>query len=240
MVDGKRCIDIKRKGQQEQIVLTKTLKHDRSIAGRGTTWWAGYLETDPKIKLIVKDMWDIEDGLCGQYSLPEGESLRELSKIPQVVNIEHYYHSYTVCVDCMKDDVMKCCRRRLCTQKSKHPWVLRHVYGTEISSGKIFMPENRRHNRVIVLNNGKPLYKANSHASLLAAVKCCIQGHKSLLEAEYLHRNITLDNLMIDIEDETRGFLVNFEMATGTTTHGESLDRPKKSRHKRVPGYQTP
>jgi Fungal protein kinase len=39
---------------------------------------------------------------------------------------------------------------------------------------------NRVHQRVILRDYGKPIYKASSRASLLAALEGCIEGHESL------------------------------------------------------------
>lgn len=82
------------------------------------------------------------------------------------------------------------------------------------------MAFNRVHNRVIVFDNGKPICKAGSHASLLAAIRCCTRGHQSLVKAGYLHRNISVKNLMIDVNDGTRGFLANLDVVQDTSNKG--------------------
>ncbi|KAK3302485.1 uncharacterized protein B0T15DRAFT_577582 [Chaetomium strumarium] len=57
---------------------------------------------------------------------------------------------------------------------------------------------NRVHRRVILHDYGKPIYKARSRSALLTALEGCIEGHKSLRNAGILHRDISINNLMIN------------------------------------------
>ncbi|KAH8661037.1 hypothetical protein BGZ61DRAFT_485586 [Ilyonectria robusta] len=75
---------------------------------------------------------------------------------------------------------------------------------------------NRVHRRVILRDYGKPIYKASSRVALLAALEACIEGHQSLRKVGFLHRDISINNLMINEDDENpsrRAFLVDLDLA---------------------------
>ncbi|KAH6704518.1 hypothetical protein EV126DRAFT_458284 [Verticillium dahliae] len=62
---------------------------------------------------------------------------------------------------------------------------------------------NRVHRRIILHDYGKAIYKASSPSVLLTALDGYIEGHESLLlKADLLHRDISINNLMIN-EDNT-------------------------------------
>ncbi|KAG6309660.1 hypothetical protein E4U44_006569 [Claviceps purpurea] len=76
---------------------------------------------------------------------------------------------------------------------------------------------NRVHRRVIVQDYGKAIYKASSRQAVLACLEGCIKGHQSLYEAGILHRDISINNLMINEESETNmscpHFLIDLDHA---------------------------
>ncbi|KAK0747284.1 kinase-like domain-containing protein [Apiosordaria backusii] len=75
---------------------------------------------------------------------------------------------------------------------------------------------NRVHRRVILRDYGKPIYEASSPSALLAALKGCIDGHESLHRAGILHRDISVNNLMINEHDDNPSwdsFLIDLDLA---------------------------
>ncbi|KAF7877418.1 hypothetical protein EAF04_001095 [Stromatinia cepivora] len=75
---------------------------------------------------------------------------------------------------------------------------------------------NRIHRRVIVCDYGEPIYKAHSRKSLLIALKGCIEGHESLYKAGFLHRDISINNLMINEDAKNPSwfsFLIDLDLA---------------------------
>lgn len=87
------------------------------------------------------------------------------------------------------------------------------------------MLPNRVHRRVILRDYGKPIYKASSRVALLAALESCIEGHQSLHNAGFLHRDISINNLMINEDDENpsqRAFLIDLDLAIRTQREGAS------------------
>ncbi|RYO87915.1 hypothetical protein DL764_008794 [Monosporascus ibericus] len=75
---------------------------------------------------------------------------------------------------------------------------------------------NRIHRRIILRDYGIPIYKASSRAALLAALEGCIEGHESLRRAGFLHRDISINNLMINEDDDNPSwpsFLIDLDLA---------------------------
>jgi hypothetical protein len=76
---------------------------------------------------------------------------------------------------------------------------------------------NRVHRRVVVRDYGKPIYKASSRTSLLAALEGCIDGYESLhTRAGMLQCDISPNNLMVNEEDENPSwpaFLIDLDLA---------------------------
>ncbi|EXM12386.1 hypothetical protein RAB80_014575 [Fusarium oxysporum f. sp. vasinfectum] len=75
---------------------------------------------------------------------------------------------------------------------------------------------NRVHRRVILRDYGMPIYKASSRPALLAAFERCIEGHESLHKAGFLHRDISVNNLMINEDDDNpswSSFLIDLDLA---------------------------
>ncbi|QSZ28593.1 hypothetical protein DSL72_003092 [Monilinia vaccinii-corymbosi] len=83
----------------------------------------------------------------------------------------------------------------------------------KIATGK---ESNRVHRRVVLCDYGAPIYTASSRIALLAALEGCITGHESLHNAGLLHRDISINNLMIN-EDESNpsppSFLIDLDLA---------------------------
>ncbi|KAG5996137.1 hypothetical protein E4U52_007221 [Claviceps spartinae] len=75
------------------------------------------------------------------------------------------------------------------------------------------------HRRIIVQDYGRSIYKASSRKALLACLEGCIKGHKSLYDRGILHRDISINNLMIN-EDQGnpswKFFLIDPDFAIST------------------------
>ncbi|PYH64776.1 protein kinase family protein [Aspergillus vadensis CBS 113365] len=76
---------------------------------------------------------------------------------------------------------------------------------------------NRIHRRVILRDYGKPIYTASTHSVLLAALEQCITGHQSLHEKGILHRDISLNNLLINENNNNNpswpAFVIDLDLA---------------------------
>ncbi|KAM3503168.1 hypothetical protein MY10362_004379 [Beauveria mimosiformis] len=75
---------------------------------------------------------------------------------------------------------------------------------------------NRIHRRVILRDYGKPIYEASSRLAFLRAIEGCIKGHESLYNAGFLHRDISINNLMINEDDDNPSwpsFIIDLDLA---------------------------
>ncbi|KAL7892764.1 hypothetical protein HDV63DRAFT_233201 [Trichoderma sp. SZMC 28014] len=74
---------------------------------------------------------------------------------------------------------------------------------------------NRVHRRVVLQDYGRPLYTASSPAALIAALESCVRGHESLRQHGFLHRDISINNLVIDEDGPPgrKGFLIDLDLA---------------------------
>ncbi|KAL7957767.1 hypothetical protein V8C34DRAFT_284739 [Trichoderma compactum] len=90
---------------------------------------------------------------------------------------------------------------------------------------------NRIHRRLILQSYGKRIHEASSPSALLAGLEACINGHESLRrEAGLLHRDISINNLMINEEEEDpsqRGFLIDLDLAIKETRASASGAKKK-------------
>ncbi|KAI6257061.1 hypothetical protein MCOR27_000050 [Pyricularia oryzae] len=213
--EDQRFIIIDRNGRTERLVIDELMARAPCIAGRATTCWRAHPEGDPQKQLVIKDSW--------QYTEREekGDLLQEATA-KGVVNVARHYHHYTVQIHGMDDDIRNNVRKGLeittatnyrPDQRSKLlpntivPGTSRRgrtSSGTaskrscSASPANVDTLTNRVHRRVILRDYGKPIYKASSRSALLAAVEGCIEGHESLRMAGFLHRDISINNLMIN------------------------------------------
>ncbi|KAK0628117.1 hypothetical protein B0T17DRAFT_491041 [Bombardia bombarda] len=89
---------------------------------------------------------------------------------------------------------------------------------------------NRIHRRTITLDYGKPIYEASSRSALVAALEGCIEGHESLRKAGFLHRDISINNLRINEDDNNPSwpsFLIDFDLSIKEQRGGVSGARGK-------------
>ncbi|KAI1385971.1 uncharacterized protein F4822DRAFT_445778 [Hypoxylon trugodes] len=73
---------------------------------------------------------------------------------------------------------------------------------------------NRIYRRIIVCNYGQNIYKVSLCVALFAVFESCIQGHKLLLKAGIFHRDILINNIMINEDGSSPlGFLIDLNLA---------------------------
>ncbi|ELQ36898.1 hypothetical protein OOU_Y34scaffold00626g14 [Pyricularia oryzae Y34] len=202
------------------------------IAGRATICWKAHPEGDPQKQFVIKDSW--------QYTEREEEgNLLQKATAKGVVNVARHYHHYTVQIHGMDDDIRNNVRKGLeittatnyrPDQRSKLlpntivPGTSRRgrtSSGTaskrscSASPANVDTLSNRVHRRVILRDYGKPIYKASFRSALLAAVEGCIEGHESLRMAGFLHRDISINNLMINEDTDSLSwpyFLIDLDL----------------------------
>ncbi|KAJ5544154.1 hypothetical protein N7494_005433 [Penicillium frequentans] len=236
--NGERFIEIQQNGRTERLVLESLMNRAPCIAGRATTCWKAHREADPGIPLVVKDSW--------QYTErdEEGELLQEATD-QGVVNVARYYHHETVRIRDQDDDVRSndCEQERSApstgpagkidaprkSRSSGRPNLKRSSSQTGASllpnkrscsasptKASINPLPNRVHRRIVLRDYGKPIYKASTRTALLAALEGCIAGHQSLQRAGILHRDISVNNLLINEDKDNPSwpsFLIDLDLA---------------------------
>ncbi|KAI1317172.1 hypothetical protein F5Y16DRAFT_392917 [Xylariaceae sp. FL0255] len=81
---------------------------------------------------------------------------------------------------------------------------------------------NRIHQRVILRDYSKPIYEASSRAALLDTLEGCIKRHESLLKVGLLHRDISINNLIINEDEENSSwpsFLIDLDLVIRERTY---------------------
>ncbi|KAI0554085.1 hypothetical protein F4679DRAFT_344953 [Xylaria curta] len=230
--DGQQLITITRNGQPEQFIIDKLMLRTSCIAGRATTCWkthrANGPQTDgPQPSFVIKDSWQ-----DAEQKQEEGELLR-IATEKGVDNVARYYHHETVVVRGQVDDVFNNIRGKLNIQDESKvskatngkrsasqinapmPPSKRPRSGSQTTYDST-RPSNREHRRVVLCDYGRPIYEASSRAALLKALEGCINGHNCLREAGILHRDISVNNVMInENKDNTSpfSFLIDLDLA---------------------------
>nr|ODN88949.1 hypothetical protein L203_02355 [Cryptococcus depauperatus CBS 7841] len=247
----KRYIDIERNGQKERIIIKKTIRRARCVVGRATTCWLAYAESDPEKPLVIKDSWQYperdHEGELLREATDKGvvhaarhyyhttvcvgdkvddvlANIRQGLDLSETVN-SRLGHSKTATgtpdqSHSSGTGVKASVKRPFSEIDLPLPPIKRSI-STSQTKASIEMLSNRVHRRVILCDYGKPIYEASSRVALLAAMERCIAGHESLLQAGFLHRDISINNLMID-EDNDNAFLIDLDLAIRVSRIGAS------------------
>ncbi|KAF6824979.1 serine threonine-protein kinase sgk2 [Colletotrichum musicola] len=251
--DGDRFINIKRNGSTERIVIDGVILRARCVAGRAATCWKAHPEGHPETPLVIKDSWqyperDEEGDLLREVTDKDVVNVARYyhHETVQVHETDddiwkNIRHSLDVTVatnyqpgrqmrpsNMAKDTTRKgrgsTSRKRPSSQTdSVVPLSKRScsVSPTKAAS----TPPNRVHRHIILQDYGKPIYKASSRPALLAALVGCIEGHESLYKAGILHRDISINNLMINEESGNPSwpaFLIDLDLAIREPREGAS------------------
>ncbi|KAF9870758.1 hypothetical protein CkaCkLH20_11860 [Colletotrichum karsti] len=242
--DNKRFINIMRDGSTERIVIDELLGRARCVAGRAATCWKAHPEGHPETPLVIKDSWqyperDEEGDLLrevtdkdvvnvARYYHHETVQVHETNddiwnNVRHGLNVtaaSNYRPGRQMQPSNMAKDTMRkgrssTSRKRLSSQTdSILPPSKRSCSASPTKATSI--PPNRVHRRIILQDYGKPIYEASSRSALLAALVGCIEGHESLYKAGILHRDISINNLMIN-EDcgnpSWPAFLIDLDLA---------------------------
>jgi hypothetical protein len=245
-VRDKRYIEVERESGKERLVIDKLIKRVPCVAGRATTCWKAYKEEDPDTPLVVKDSWQYPEREEEGKLLREATE-KDVVNVARYYHHETVRvggQDDDICANVRKGlDITRATnykpekpmsppsttgrgasrrdgsssvpgrkRSLSCTEMSLPP-----SKRTCLSSPTKRAVANRVHRRVIVRDYGKPIYKASSQYSLLAAFEQCIEGYESLhTRGGMLQRDISLNNLMVSEDDENScwpAFLIDLDLA---------------------------
>ncbi|KAF6835411.1 hypothetical protein CMUS01_05785 [Colletotrichum musicola] len=256
--NNKRFIEIERNGSTEQIVIDEVILRARCVAGRAATCWKAHPEGHPETPLVIKDLWQYPErdeegdllyevtdkGVVNVARYYHHETV-QVHKTDDDIwnNVRHrlditlatnYRPGLQTSLGNMARDApwkgrSSNSRKRLSSQ-SNHTLPPSKRSSSASPTKAPSTPPNRVHRRIILQDYGKPIYKASSRSALLAALVGCIEGHESLLKAGILHRDISINNLMIN-EDSSNpswpAFLIDLDLAIRNQRQGASGARGK-------------
>ncbi|KAH6869569.1 hypothetical protein B0T10DRAFT_418334 [Thelonectria olida] len=240
-----RFIEVNRNGSTERIIIDQVMQRARCIAGRATTCWKAHPEGQPEMLLVIKDSWqyperDEEGDLLreatnkgvvnvARYYHHEAVQIRGMdddirSNTRRGLDIRraaNYHPPRPMPRNNIASGVSRegrsstsARRKRSSSQTGAH--LPSSKRSCSVSPTKAVSIPNRVHRRVILRDYGKPIYKASSRSALLAAFDRCIEGHESLHKAGFLHRDISVNNLMINEDDDNPSwpsFLIDLDLA---------------------------
>jgi hypothetical protein len=242
----KRYIEIERDDGKERLVIDKVIKRVACVAGRATTWWRVHREDEPNTRLVVKDSWQYpereEEGELLREATEKDvvnvaryfhhETVRvggqdddirtNVRRGLDITKAENYASrkqmpppSTTGRRASRRDGSSSLAGQKRSSSCTDAP--LPPSKRTCSSSPTKPVIANRAHRRVIVRDYGKPIYKASSQISLLAAFEQCIEGYESLhTRAGMLQRDISPNNLLVNEDEENSSwpaFLIDLDLA---------------------------
>ncbi|TWU76319.1 hypothetical protein ED733_005849 [Metarhizium rileyi] len=242
---GERYIKINRHGQTERLIIDEDIKRASCIAGRATTCWRAHHEEDPQTPLVIKDSWQYidreEEGEMLQEATRKGvvnvaryyhhETIRVngadddiQSNLRNGLDVTKATNYRTRRLALATDASASGASRKLQsdsrgtkrTHSEADATLPPSKRASSSSKADIDTLPNRVHRRVILRDYGKPIFTASSRKALLSALEMCIEGHRSLLQAGFLHRDISINNLLINEDNENpsqEAFLVDLDLA---------------------------
>ncbi|KAK2761092.1 hypothetical protein CKAH01_16387 [Colletotrichum kahawae] len=252
-LNGERFIEIERNGSTERIVIDGVILRARCVAGRAATCWKAHPEGHPETPLVIKDSWQyLERGEEGellrevtnkglrnvaryyhhetvQVHGTNDDILNNVRRGLDVTAATNYRPGRqmppsNIAKDAPRKGRSSTSRKRPSSQTdSALPPSKRSCSVSPTKAASI--PPNRVHRRIILQDYGKPIYKASSRSSLLAALVGCIEGHESLYKAGILHRDISINNLMINEDSDNPSwpeFLIDLDLAIREQREGAS------------------
>ncbi|KAH7636131.1 hypothetical protein B0T09DRAFT_33389 [Sordaria sp. MPI-SDFR-AT-0083] len=250
-----RFVQIKSNDSTERLIIDKVMLRACCMSGRATTCWKAHSEGDPQTPLVIKDSWQYperdEEGELLQDATDKGvvnvaryyhhetvqvrgtdddvrSNVRGGIDVNKAKNykLEHSTPSTrTVTASASRKgrSTSMAGKKRSSSQTDAALPSSKRSCTTQASSDAL---QNRVHRRVIVRDYGQPIYKASSRVALLAALEGCIDGHESLwTKAGLLHRDISINNLMINEDDNNPSwpsFLIDLDLAVRKEREGAS------------------
>ncbi|GKU10252.1 unnamed protein product, partial [Fusarium langsethiae] len=241
-----RFIEINRNGSTERIIIDQVMQRARCIAGRATTCWKAHPERQPQMLLVIKDSWQYperdEEGELLREATNKGVvnvARYYHHEVVQIHGMDDDIQSstrrgldirtaanYRLPRPRPRNNIASGVSRQGHTSTSTNRKRSSSQTGADLpsskrscsaSSTKATSPlPNRVHRRVIIRDYGIPIYKACSRLALLAAFERCIEGHESLHKAGHLHRDISINNLMVNEDDDNPSwpsFLIDLDLA---------------------------
>ncbi|KAI1370452.1 hypothetical protein F4677DRAFT_465477 [Hypoxylon crocopeplum] len=243
---GIRYVEIERNGRRERLIFDGVMRRAPCIAGRATTCWKVHSDRDRQTPLVIKDSWQYlereEEGALLKEATDKGvanmaryychytvqvsgiddDVQNNVRKQLDITMAENYRPERLVTIRTTTSTASSREGRSMADRKrpasqtdAALPPSKRSCSASPTKVDSNTLP-NRVHRRVILRDYGEPIFCASSPTALLVALEQCIEGHKSLHGAGFLHRDISVNNLMINKDESNpsrRGFLIDLDLA---------------------------
>ncbi|RMD42106.1 hypothetical protein DV735_g2981, partial [Chaetothyriales sp. CBS 134920] len=242
--NGQQFIEIERNGSKERLIIDEVMKRPRCIAGRATTCWKAHPNGNPQTILVIKDSWQYperdEEGELLREATEKGvvrvaryyhhetvkvrgmddDIQKRVRKGLDVTTAANYRPgrsgptpNTTSAPRQGRSNSTAGVKRSSSQAGAPLPPSKRtcSISPTKAGSDTLL---NRVHRRVILLDYGKPIYKASSRVALLTA----LDGY------------ISINNLMINEDDSNpswHSFLIDLDLAIKEHRDGASGARGK-------------
>ncbi|KAI3335336.1 hypothetical protein F4824DRAFT_154441 [Ustulina deusta] len=260
--EHQQYIEIRQDTKMERLILDKVIRSAHSIVGRATICWKAHLGGDKSKPFVIKDSWQFperdEEGELLQQATHQEVTNVARHYYHETVRIQAKDDDIRGNVR-RGLDITRASNYRVGRARNLRALTVEAISrnsstGSKRSSsqtGALLPPGkrsrsgsasptkhdnetllNRIHRRIVLCDYGEPIYNAGSRAALLAALEGCITGHESLLKAGFLHRDISINNLMTNqgnTESSLSSFLIDLDLAV-------EVNRTKASGAKGITG----
>ncbi|KAG6290580.1 hypothetical protein E4U09_004376 [Claviceps aff. purpurea] len=249
IIDGEPSIEIERNGRSECIVIDGLIIRQCCMVGRATTCWKAHVKDHPETPLVIKDSWQPSERDEEGEMLKQATSRNVVNVARyyhhETVKIGGMIDDVCHCIRRGLDTTTASNYQERLPQDSSGPTseeLPMRQTSARTSTKRPFdqtgsalppskktcarslritatEPQNVVHRRIIVQDYGKAIYKASSRKALLACLEGCIKGHKSLHDKGILHRDISINNLMINEDQDNpswKSFLIDLDFAIST------------------------
>ncbi|KAG6171095.1 hypothetical protein E4U11_001192 [Claviceps purpurea] len=249
IIDGEPSIEIERNGRSECIVIDGLIIRSCCMVGRATTCWKAHVKDHLETPLVIKDSWQPSERDEEGEMLKQATSRNVVNVARyyhhETVKISGMIDDVCHCIrrgldtttasnyqQRLSHDFSGSTSKELPTRRTSTRTSTKRRFDQIGSAlppskktcvGSLRMnatePPNIVHRRIIVQDYGKAIYKAGSRKALLACLEGCIKGHKSLYDNGVLHRDISINNMMINEDPDNpsrKSFLIDLDFAINT------------------------
>ncbi|KAI0165301.1 hypothetical protein GGR52DRAFT_585334 [Hypoxylon sp. FL1284] len=232
-------------GIRVRLIIDGVMRRAPCIAGRATTCWKAHREGGDRTPLVIKDSWQYREREEEGKLLLETTNLGVVNMARhyhhftvQLFGIEDDVRgNVRQGLDITKAENFRPGRPLMSpiTSASSTPRAGRSTGSRKRSASRtdaalppskrscsisptevdINALPNRVHRRIVLHDYGKPIYSASSREALLCASEGCIRGHESLHQSGFLHRDISINNLLINEDKENPSwpsFLIDLDL----------------------------
>ncbi|KAI9065515.1 hypothetical protein FKP32DRAFT_473386 [Trametes sanguinea] len=173
-----------------------------SLVGRGTSFWTAMPHSAPgagdgKTAAMLKQTWKAPDRL-GEY-----EAYTQIKGLLESAGKSHAGLAHLL----DGDDVY--------LPGSDEKLSLRYMRGAELCDDGLSVQDGILH-RVVVQEVGRPLWEYENLEQLVRAVKCAVEGHRTLCDVGVIHGDIGPGNIMIQTKTELKPWKTD---STGTPVY---------------------